>query len=133
MKYLGQRIRVVAAQIEKDGKYLITQRSPHGLLPLLWEFPGGRGRLGETDEEVLHRKLLEKLGISPQVGAVSLEVLHQYPEYTVNMVVYHTRVDETFFLAARVHAWKWVAPEELDAYPFPEADQRTVSQLLEED
>jgi len=39
---MAHRIRVVAAMIEKDGKYLITQRRPTATLPLLWEFPGGR-------------------------------------------------------------------------------------------
>ena len=37
-----RKIRVVAAQIEHDGRYLITQRKPTSSLPLLWEFPGGR-------------------------------------------------------------------------------------------
>ena len=35
-------IRVVAAVIEHDGHYLITQRRPNAVLPLLWEFPGGK-------------------------------------------------------------------------------------------
>jgi len=39
---MKRQIRVVAAQIERDGKYLITQRKPSSSLPLLWEFPGGR-------------------------------------------------------------------------------------------
>ena len=41
-------IRVVAAVIAQDGKYLITQRRPTATLPLLWEFPGGRVEDGET-------------------------------------------------------------------------------------
>jgi 8-oxo-dGTP diphosphatase len=36
------KITVVGAMIERDGKYLITQRKPTATLPLLWEFPGGR-------------------------------------------------------------------------------------------
>ena len=34
-------IRIVTARIERDGRHLITQRNPHAVLPLLWEFPGG--------------------------------------------------------------------------------------------
>src|SRR5260370_29012823 len=44
---MPSRIRVVAAMIEKDGKYLITQRRPTATLPLLWEFPGGRVEEGD--------------------------------------------------------------------------------------
>ena len=42
-------IRVVAAVIEHDGRYLITQRNATAVLPLLWEFPGGRVEAGETE------------------------------------------------------------------------------------
>ena len=42
-------IRVVAAVIERDGRYLITQRRPAAVLPPLWEFPGGRVEEAETD------------------------------------------------------------------------------------
>ena len=52
---MRRRIRVVGAMIEKDGRYLITQRSPTASLPLLWEFPGGRVEEGETDEAALAR------------------------------------------------------------------------------
>ena len=42
-------IRVVAGVIERSGRYLITQRRAGAVLPLLWEFPGGRVEAGETD------------------------------------------------------------------------------------
>ena len=44
-------IRVVAAVVERDGTYLITQRRESAVLPLLWEFPGGRCEEGETNTE----------------------------------------------------------------------------------
>ena len=31
-----------AAVVEHEGRYLITQRRPTAVLPLMWEFPGGR-------------------------------------------------------------------------------------------
>ena len=49
-KYAGQKIRVVTAEIRRDGTYLITQRLPSSILPLLWEFPGGRVREGERGD-----------------------------------------------------------------------------------
>ena len=44
----GRTIRVVAAVLESEGRYLITQRRPTAVLPLLWEFPGGKVEPGET-------------------------------------------------------------------------------------
>jgi len=53
-------IRVVAAVIEREGRYLITQRRPTAVLPLLWEFPGGRVEESETDAAALKREVRQR-------------------------------------------------------------------------
>ena len=63
-------IRVVAAVIEHDGRYLITQRNANAVLPLLWEFPGGRVEEGETDEAALARELKEEMEIDVEVKSI---------------------------------------------------------------
>ena len=47
-------IRVVAAVIEHEGRYLITQRNANAVLPGLWEFPGGRVEPNEPEATALH-------------------------------------------------------------------------------
>src|SRR5579872_7074728 len=81
-------IRVVAAMLEKDGRYLITQRRPGGTLPLLWEFPGGRVEEGETDAQALARELFEELEIEVEVGERSIQVHHVYSAYEIDFAVY---------------------------------------------
>jgi 8-oxo-dGTP diphosphatase len=130
MKYAGQRIRVVAAEIARGGRYLITQRAPRAVLPLLWEFPGGRVEDGESDVDAVVREIREKFGIDPRVGELTLEVTHTYPQYIVNLRVYRCSVDADEFPEAHVHDWRWVAPEEFGNYPFPGADQQTIDQLV---
>jgi len=132
MKYRGKRIRVVTAQIERDGRFLIAQRSSAGVLPGLWEFPGGRVEPDESDQQALARKLRERFGAEAEVGPLTLEVVHEYDDYTVDLVVYRARVPPGEFAGPGVPEYRWVAPEDLDRYPFPGADQQTVSQLLEE-
>jgi 8-oxo-dGTP diphosphatase len=56
-------IRVVSAEIQHEGRYLITQRSARAVLPLLWEFPGGRVRDGEDDREALVRSVHHRIGV----------------------------------------------------------------------
>ncbi|HEY6100849.1 MAG TPA: NUDIX domain-containing protein, partial [Anaeromyxobacter sp.] len=73
---MRRKIRVVGAMIEKDGRYLITQRPPSASLPLLWEFPGGRVETGETDQAALARELHEEMGIDVQVGDRAIHVEH---------------------------------------------------------
>lgn len=71
-------IRVVAAEVERDGAFLITQRRPEAELPLLWEFPGGRVREGESDAEALRRCIGDRVSVQVQVGHRVLHVTHAY-------------------------------------------------------
>ena len=125
-------IRVVAAEIEREGRYLITQRRPVASMPLLWEFPGGRVEPGESDEAALARELREKLGLEVEVGARSGSLTHIYDDYTLDFLVYRARpLGEPS--AVRVHDLRWVAPEQFDQYTFPGADKRTIDQLLSDE
>jgi 8-oxo-dGTP diphosphatase len=125
-------IRVVSAEIQRDDRYLITQRSPKAVLPLLWEFPGGRVRDGEPDEAALHRALKMRLGVDAAVGKRLLEVKHDYEGWTVTLAVYRCELGEQEPWAAAVAAFAWAGADELADYPFPGADQRTVELLLRE-
>jgi 8-oxo-dGTP diphosphatase len=122
-------IRIVTAEIERGGAYLITQRRPEAELPLLWEFPGGRVRDGESDGDALRRAVRDRLGVELQVGHRVLHVTHGYDGYTVDMVVYRCAVVGEP-RGQRVHGLAWVRPEQFGAYRFPGADQQTVDALL---
>ena len=124
-------IRVVAGRIERDGCYLITQRMPHAVLPLLWEFSGGRVEAGESDADALSRELLENLNVRSTVDGLSMHVEHEYERYFLDLMVYRAEIlDEP--KAVLVNDFRWVAPEEFGDYPFPGADQQTVEALLGE-
>ena len=125
------RIRVVAAMIEKDGKYLITQRRPTATLPLLWEFPGGRVEEGETDEAALARELRDEMRIEVEVGDRVIHVQHSYPHYDIDFRVYRCRISKGEIDHKGVHDHRWVTPQEMDKYQFPAADEKTVAQLLD--
>jgi len=124
-------IRVVVARIERGGRYLITQRMPHAVLPLLWEFPGGRVEKGERDEDALARELHENLGIDAQIAGQSMVVTHEYEKYHLDMVVFHAST-RTTPKALKVNAIEWVEPANFSHYEFPGADQQTVDALLGE-
>ena len=124
-------IRVVAARIEREGRFLITQRNAHAVLPLLWEFPGGRVEAGESDADALRRELLENLGIEAQIESLSMHVCHEYERYHLDMLVYHASVTETP-VAKSVNDVQWVLPSQFGDYTFPGADQQTVDALIGE-
>lgn len=127
-----RKIRVVAAQIERDGKYLITQRKPTSSLPLMWEFPGGRVEEGESDEAALARELREEMEIDVRVGEPTISVTHEYTAYVIDFRVYRCKLltPDDQIQKIGIHDFTWVAPGELDDYEFPGADQATVDALL---
>ena len=128
---MRRKITVVGAMIERDGKYLITQRKPTATLPLLWEFPGGRVEPDETDAQALARELKEEMDISVEVGEQAMHVQHAYPDYDIDFRVYRCRLTGGEIRHIKVHEHRWVAAEDLDEYEFPSADQKTLEQLLE--
>ena len=124
------RVRVVAAQIQRQDRTLITQRLAKAVLPLLWEFPGGRVREGEEDATALRRALRMRIGVDVEVGERVLEQEHAYPEYTVVLAVYRCDLGGREPWAEGVAALAWVRPDEFEDYPFPGADQKTMEALL---
>ena len=127
-------IRVVAAVLERDGRYLITQRRPTAVLPLMWEFPGGKVELGESDSQALKREVLHRLGADIACGKLISFVSHPYEHYVVDLFLYECRLlpgDQGDELEAHaVNAFKWVASTEFDQYPFTPADEASMNKLL---
>lgn len=124
-------VRVVAAVIERDGKYLITQRRDEAVLPRLWEFPGGKVEDGEADEHALHREVLGRIGVDVAVQQKLAERHHAYDKYDVHLTLYACQLaGELIPRPLRVKEVRWVASDEFSKYQFPPADQATMDQLL---
>src|SRR5262247_3972589 len=109
-------IRVVAAVIERDGRYLITQRRPSAVLPLLWEFPGGRVEPGESDHSALKRELQERLAVEITVGELISFVSHRYEHYTVELYLYECSLLSDQVRKVAVHDARWVSSKDFDEY-----------------
>jgi len=131
MNDLVPHIRVVAAVIEQQGRYLITQRRPTGVLAGLWEFPSGKVETGETDEAALRRELHERVGVDVNVGGSTARRTHRYDGYVVDLVLYQASIAASQEpRPVRVADVRWVAPPDLENYAFPPADQATTDLLL---
>ena len=53
---MPERMVVVAAVIERDGRFLVARRLEGTASRWLWEFPGGKIHEGETHEQALQRE-----------------------------------------------------------------------------
>ncbi len=81
-------IKVTAALITQKDKALLCRRAPGEKLAGYWEFPGGKVEAGEGDRECLRRELLEELGLAVEVGEFVCSHSHQYPEFSITLVLY---------------------------------------------
>ena len=121
-------IVVVAAIVERNGRFLLTRRLKGTHLADLWEFPGGKCEPGETHEACLKRELLEELGVASEIGDELLVTEHAYPERTVRLHFHRCRVqDEPRPLLGQ--AMRWAAREELPSIDFPAADRELIELL----
>ena len=124
-------IRVVAAVIEQRGRYLITQRRASAVLPLMWEFPGGRVEPGESETACLIREVRGRIGVEVVVGAKLGEHQHDYTTYQVLLTMYSCKLPaEARPYPATVADLRWVTSREFLDYDFPPADEKTMSKLL---
>jgi 8-oxo-dGTP diphosphatase len=123
-------IRVVAAILERNGHYLITQRRASAVLPLMWEFPGGRVEEGEMDAHALKREVRHRLGGEIEVGKLISFVSHPYEHYVVDLFLYECKLVGEAIEAKNVNAFKWVTSAEFDQYPFTPADEASMNKLL---
>lgn len=125
------KIRVVSAELQVGGRFLLTQRRSDAVLGGLWEFPGGRVRDGESDAQALQRAVADRLGASVSVHECTMEVVHEYEGYTLMLAVYRCVLDDGEKVSPRrVQDVAWVSPDRFGQYTFPGADQKTVDLLV---
>src|SRR3569833_4094836 len=124
-------IRVVAAVIDHDGRYLITQRNSNAVLPGLWEFPGGRVEPDEEEQAALAREVRGRLGVDVVVGMKIGEHTPECANYQVQLTMYSCKLPaEARPYPATVAALRWVTSREILDNDIPPADEKTMSKLL---
>ena len=123
---------VVAALIWDGNRFMACQRPAHKARGLLWEFVGGKVEPGESREAALIRECREELAVTISVGDVFMEVLHEYPDLTVNLVLFHATIAEGEPQKLEHNDIRWVHPKEIPNYDFCPADEEILKRIMEE-
>ena len=121
-------VEVVAAVVQRDGRYLITRRLEGSHLAGLWEFPGGKVGPAERPEAALRREMKEELGVEAAVGGLIESVTWTYPEKTVRIHFFACDVSGEPCPRER-QEMLWVEAAALPSYAFPAADLKLVERL----
>lgn len=121
---------VVAALIWDGDTFMICQRPAHKARGLLWEFVGGKIEPGETGEEALIRECREELAVTVSVGAVFMDVVHEYPDLTVHLTLYHATIADGVPQKLEHNDIRWITPQQIPEYAFCPADVEILEEIV---
>jgi 8-oxo-dGTP diphosphatase len=121
-------IRVLAAVIQRDDRFLVCRRPLHKRHGGLWEFPGGKVEPPESDASAARRELREELGV--EVTAVGKELFAAHDDNSPYLIAF-TEVDIQGTPSCHEHLdLRWCALSELGSLPLAPSDLQFVHRVL---
>ena len=116
-------ITVVAALIEKNGKYLIAKRSTGDSNVLgKWEFPGGKVEPNEDELDAIEREIKEEFEINIKAIEYLVNNVCIYPNKTVDLRLYECMYISGDFILHDHSEYKFISAEEILNYDLAPAD-----------
>jgi 8-oxo-dGTP diphosphatase len=125
----AERIVVVAAVIEREGRFLVSKRLAGTHLAGFWEFPGGKVDAEETREAALAREIAEELGCRIVSMREVFHTSHPYPDRVVELHFYRGELvgSPQPMLGQEI---RWIDRAELATLEFPPADNQLIAALV---
>jgi len=125
-------IRVTCAVIRnEENEILVVQKGRDTDHPLKWEFPGGKVKHGEPEDECVIREVKEELSMDIVIFGSLPDVEYDYGIKQVRLIPFVCdTLDDLPFLSEHV-AYKWMNPGELMSVDFSEADVYVADQYLQ--
>ena len=123
-------ITVVAALIEKEGKYLIARRST-GSEDVMgkWEFPGGKVEKSETKEEALIREWKEECDIDIYNVQYLASSVDYQDGYEIHLTCFTCTSNEKPTKLSVHSEYIWTTPNHIYDYNFFKSDKMLVEAL----
>ena len=116
-------IKVVAALIENNGKFLIAKRSTGDKNVLgKWEFPGGKVKENESEFKAIEREIKEEFEIDVKAKEFVTNNIFKYPEKEVDLKLYKCDYINGTIKLHDHSEYKWVNKDDLLNYDLASAD-----------
>ena len=119
-------IRAALIVLTDRGRMLVQRRPSSGLLPGLWEFPGGRIEPGESSEDAARRELREETGLSAGRIVPIGTVHHAYSHFSVELHAFAGRPRERGRRRNGPER-RWVTRKQLAHLPIPKATEKVLA------
>lgn len=127
---LGPAVRVVAAVLIRDGRYLLGRRPLEKRHGGLWEFPGGKLDPGESMLDAARRELAEELALQVErIGEPLMRVADGRSGFVIEFVEVYAEGEA---VAIEHEALGWFDPEAMSRMDLAPADAAFARHLVEE-
>lgn len=116
-------IKVVAALIQKNNKYLMARRSTGDPNVLgKWEFPGGKVKQDEDEKVAIEREIKEEFELDIKAIKYLVNNVCEYPTKTVDLRLYECEYVSGEFNLHDHSEYKYVSKDEILSYDLCPAD-----------
>jgi len=119
-------IQVACALIISKGKVLVAQNRIDSDHPLQWEFPGGKLKPGETEEQCICREIKEELELDIYVVEKLKGVEHDYGIKQISLIPFVCSIESGVLKLNNHINIEWIEIGKLETVDFPEADKRLI-------
>ena len=130
-----EQIKVVAGLILQNNKLLICQRPNFKDHPLKWEFPGGKIKNDETNEEALIREINEELSIKIINYEEMISYNFNYKDLDKKVFIYFYLINN--FSGKVLNNFhkelKWIEIKDIREYDFLEGDLKIIDHISSND
>ena len=116
-------VNVAVCIISHNSKLLLIQRPQNKMLGGLWEFPGGKIKLGEPKENATTREVKEETGLIIKDPQYLGEVKHQYSHFKVSISLFYHRIDDISSIKIKEN-YIWTTIKGVDKFALPKANYK---------
>jgi len=127
---MEEQVIALVAAFNSSGELLLLKRPNDVHQGGLWSFPGGKVEGSEMPLDTAVRELKEETGLSGKLWRHIVKSSYTYPDRKLYFLVFGCAIKSPDELDCR-DKHLWIAYDELDDYPMPEANRKFLRSIQE--
>jgi len=119
-------IDVTCAIIFQQNKILLTQRDKQSNHSFQWEFPGGKVKPDETEEQSIHREIWEELEIKIEIIEKLTPVIYDYGFKKIRLIPFLCYFKKGIIVLNEHAGFEWLGLNEIKERDISRADRELI-------